>query len=156
MFDPTEIYLSHPFWVWIAFAAALLAIEVASGSGWLLWAAASAAVVAVLAGFAAISLPLAMLAFALLTIVSTLLARRYLPRSVTDPGHDINDQEGRLVGHHGVAVAAFAGRAGRVFIDGKEWAAELEEGDGLAAGSRVEVVAVAGARLRVKGAAAGA
>ena len=153
MFDPTALYLSHPFWVWIAFAAAILAIEIATGSGWLLWAAASAAVVSVLAGFAAVSLPLAMLAFALLTIVSTLLARRYLPRSVTNSdGHDINDQVVRLVGHHGVAVAPFAGRTGRVFIDGKEWAAELDEGDGLEAGARVEVVAVAGARLRVKGA----
>jgi membrane protein implicated in regulation of membrane protease activity len=70
----------------------------------------------------------------------------------SDHGHDINDNVGRLVGHHGVAVGAFAGRAGRVFIDGKEWAAELAEGDGLAAGSRVEVIGVAGAHLRVKGA----
>ena len=152
MFDPTELYLSHPFWVWIAFAAAILAIEVATGSGWLLWPAAAAAVVAVLAEFTPISAPLALVVFALLTIVSTLLARRYLPRSVTAHGHDINDQVNRLVGHHGVAVAAFAGRAGRVFIDGKEWAAELDEGDALEAGSRVEVVAVAGARLRVRGA----
>ena len=152
MFDPTELYLSHPFWVWIAFAAAILAIEVATGSGWLLWPAAAAAVVAVLAEFTPISAPLALVVFALLTIVSTLLARRYLPRSVTHHGHDINDQVNRLVGHHGVAVAAFAGRAGRVFIDGKEWAAELDEGDALEAGSRVEVVAVAGAHLRVRGA----
>jgi len=150
MFDPTAIYVSHPFWVWIAFGAAILAIEVATGSGWLLWPAASAAVVAVLVAFTSVTLPLAMLIFALLTIVSTLLARRYLPRSVTAHGHDINDQVNRLIGHHGVAVAAFAGKAGRVFIDGKEWAAELDEGDALAAGSRVEVVAVAGARLRVK------
>ena len=152
MFDPTELYLSHPFWVWIAFAAAILAVEVATGSGWLLWPAAAAAVVAVLAEFTPISAPLALVVFALLTIVSTLLARRYLPRSVTAHGHDINDQVNRLVGHHGVAVAAFAGRVGRVFIDGKEWAAELDEGDALEAGSRVEVVAVAGARLRVRGA----
>ena len=151
--DLTELYLSHPFWVWMAFAAALLAIEVATGSGWILPSSASAAVVAVLAVFAGISLPVALLIFALLTIASTLLARRYFPRSVTaDHGNDINDNIARLVGHHGVVVGGFAGRAGRVFIDGKEWAAELAEGDGLAAGSRVEVVGVAGAHLRVKGA----
>lgn len=152
MFDPTQIYVSHPFWVWIAFGAAILAIEVASGSGWLLWPAASAAAVAVLVAFTSVTLPLALLIFALLTIVSSLLARRYLPRSVTNEGHDINDQVSRLIGHHGVAVAPFAGRAGRVFIDGKEWAADLDEGEALEAGSRVEVVAVAGARLRVRGA----
>ena len=30
--DLTELYLSHPFWVWTAFAAALLAIEVATSA----------------------------------------------------------------------------------------------------------------------------
>ncbi len=150
--DVSDLYLTHPFWVWIGFAAALLAVEVATGSGWLLWPAAAAAVVSVLAGFAGVAPAIALLVFALLTILSTLLARRYLPRSVTHHSHDINDQVGRLVGHHGVAVGAFAGGAGRVFIDGKEWAAELDEGEGLAAGSRVEVVGVAGAHLRVRGA----
>ena len=148
--DLPQLSLIHPFWIWIAFAAALLAIEVATGSGWLLWPAASAAAVAVLAALVDLSLPVALLVFALLTIVSTLLARRYFPRSAADHGHDINDQVVRLVGHHGVAVAPFAGGVGRVFIDGKEWAAELSEGDRIEAGSRVEVVGVAGAHLRVK------
>ena len=151
--DLSELYLSHAFWVWMAFAAALLAIEVATGSGWLLPSSASAAAVAILAVFTGIPLPVALLVFALLSIATTLLARRYFPRWVTaDHGHDINDNVGRLVGHHGVVVGPFAGRAGRVFIDGKEWAAELAEGDGLEAGSRVEVVGVAGAHLRVRGA----
>jgi membrane protein implicated in regulation of membrane protease activity len=39
-----------------------------------------------------------------------------------------------------------------VFIDGKEWAAELDEGEALEAGSAVEVTGVTGARLRVRGA----
>jgi membrane protein implicated in regulation of membrane protease activity len=148
----TELYLSHPFWIWIGLGAALLAAEVSTGSGWLLWPAASAAVVALAAEVTHLSLSVSILAFALLTIVSTVMARRYLPRSVSDPGHDINDNVGRLMGHHGKAVAAFDGRSGRVFIDGKEWAAELAEGDGLEAGARVEVVGVAGARLQVRGA----
>jgi len=150
--DLADLYVSHPFWIWIGLAAALLAAEVATGSGWLLWPSASAGVVAVLAGFTGLPPAGALLAFASLTIVSSLLARRYMPRSLTTHAHDINDNVGRLVGHHGVAVAAFAGRAGRVFIDGKEWAAELDEGEGLAAGSRVEVVGVAGAHLRVRSA----
>ena len=144
-----DLYLAHPFWVWAALGAALLAVEILSGSGWLLWAAAAAAVV----GFATlfgISLPAALLLYAALTIVSTLAARRYLPRSVNGSGADINDNIGRLVGHRGEAVAAFENRSGRVFIDGKEWAAELDEGDRLKAGARVEVVGVSGARLKVR------
>lgn len=140
----------QPFWAWAALAAALLAVEVATGSGWLLWASASAAVTGVLVALLEPTTATAILAFAVLTIASTLLARRYLPRAVAATGGDINDNIARLVGHQGAAVQAFIGRNGRVFIDGKEWAAELDEGEGLEAGASVEVVGVQGARLRVR------
>jgi inner membrane protein len=145
-----DLYANQPYWVWVAIAAALLAIEVVTGSGWLLWASAAAGVVA-LATFAVdLSFAVEILLFAVLTMASTLLARRYFPRSITAGAGDINDNIGRLVGHRGSAVQAFAGRAGRVFIDGKEWAAELAEGDGLEAGAPVEVTGVQGARLLVR------
>jgi len=149
--DLTALYAAHPFWAWIALAAALLAVEVATGSGWLLWPAASAAAVALLAVFAGVAPMAALLTFAVLTILSTLLARRYLPHALLHPPHgDINDNVGRLVGHQGRVVRAFHGRTGRVFIDGKEWAAELDEGEALEAGARVEVTGVAGAALKVR------
>ncbi|THD56045.1 NfeD family protein [Phenylobacterium sp.] len=151
--DPMSLYLAHPFWSWAAVAALFLVVEVMTGSGWLLWPAGVAALVAFLATFAGLSPSDAVLVFALLTIASILLARRYLPKSLfRQPGGDINDSVGRLIGHQGRAVAAFVGRSGRVFVDGKEWAAELEDGETLAAGARVEVVGVAGAQLRVRGA----
>src|SRR4051794_8152075 len=118
MTDVLAFFPDHPFWAWMAIAGVLLAVEVATGSGWLLWPAASAAVVAVLVSFVGVSLAPAVLIFAGLTIVSTLLARRYLPRSLLQhAGRDINDNVERLVGHEGRAVAAFKDRAGRVFID---------------------------------------
>jgi inner membrane protein len=144
------IYADQPFWVWAGLAAALLAIEVVTGSGWLLWASASAAVTAVVAAFLGPSVPTAILVFAALTIASSLLARRYLPRQVNGSTGDINDNVGRLVGHRGSAVQAFTGRSGRVFIDGKEWAAELADGEALEAGASVQVVGVHGARLTVR------
>ena len=140
----------QPFWAWAALAAALLAVEVATGSGWLLWASASAAVTGVLVALLEPTTATAILVFAALTIASTLLARRYLPRAAAAGGGDINDNVGRLVGHHGSAAQAFTGRKGRVFIDGKEWAAELDDGEALEAGARVEVVGVQGARLKVR------
>ncbi len=144
------IVADQPFWLWAGLAAALLAAEVATGSGWLLWATASAAATAVVAALLEPSHPTAILVFAALTIASTLLARRYLPRPADAPGGDINDNVARLVGHRGSAVSAFERRAGRVFIDGKEWAAELDDGEGLEAGASVEVVGVQGARLKVR------
>jgi len=147
-----DLAAANPFWVWAAAGAALLAVEIATGSGWLLWPAASAGVVAILS----LVLPMDWLQatglFAVLTIVSTFAARRFMKRLRGHTGHDINDNVARLVGHHGKAVGAFAGRAGRVFIDGKEWAAELDDGGAVEAGAEVEVTGVAGARLRVRNA----
>jgi inner membrane protein len=151
--DLQTLYLFHPFWVWIALAGALLAVEVATGSGWMLWPAGSAAVVGVLVVYAGLNPGQAVLVFCLLTISSALLARRYLPKSLFHhAAGGINDNIGRLVGQEARVVSAFKGRSGRVFIDGKEWAAELDEGESLEAGARVEVTGVAGARLRVRGA----
>jgi membrane protein implicated in regulation of membrane protease activity len=144
------IYAAQPFWVWAALGAALLAVEVLTGSGWLLWAAASATVTAVVVVLIHPTVPTAILVFAVLTLVSTLAARRYLPRTTGARDGDINDNVGRLVGHHGSAVKAFHGRAGRVFIDGKEWPAELDDGEALEAGASIEVTGVEGTRLRVR------
>ena len=44
------LYLTHPFWVWLAVGAIFLAAEVPTASGYLLWPAASAGAVAVLLG----------------------------------------------------------------------------------------------------------
>jgi hypothetical protein len=150
--DPMSLYLAHPFWAWAAVAALFLVAEAMTGSGWLLWPAGVAALVALLATFAGLTPFDAVLVWVLLTISSILLARRYLPKSLFRPlGGDINDS-GRIVGQQGRAVVAFVGRSGRVFVDGKEWAAELEGGETLAAGARVEVTGVVGAQLRVRGA----
>ncbi|WP_293677432.1 NfeD family protein [uncultured Phenylobacterium sp.] len=145
------IYAAQPFWVWAGLAAALLGVEVLTGSGWLLWASASAAVTAVVAQLWGPDVPTTLLVFAVLTTASTLMAQRFLPRRPrVHDGSDINDNIGRLVGHRGSAVRAFSGRAGRVSIDGKEWAAELDDGEPLEAGARIEVVGVDGSRLRVR------
>lgn len=144
------IVADQPFWLWAGLAAALLAAEVATGSGWLLWATASAAATSVVVALLEPNTPTAVLIFAGLTIVSTVLARRYLPRPVDAPGGDINDNIGRLLGHRGSAVQAFQNQLGRVFVDGKEWAAEQDGDEALEAGARVEVVGVEGARLKVR------
>lgn len=145
-----EFYLAHGFWVWVAVAAAILAVEVSTGSGWLLWPAASAAVVAVLS-LVTDSPAMEIGVFAVLTIVSTLAARRFWPRS-TSEGRDINDNVARLVGHKGRVTAAFVHGAGRVLVDGKEWAAESEDAaQALGPDAVVEVIGLSsGSRLRVR------
>ncbi|MEO8115877.1 MAG: NfeD family protein [Phenylobacterium sp.] len=143
-----DVYGSHPFWIWAAIGAALLAFEVATGSGWLLWPAASAALVGLISLFVDLGMGWSLLVFAGLTIASTLAARRLIGRVAGDD-KDINDNTARLIGQSGLAAKAFENGAGRVFIDGKEWAAELEGDPSLEAGTRVEVVGLSGSRLRV-------
>jgi membrane protein implicated in regulation of membrane protease activity len=147
-----DLLVTHPFWLWLIVAAIILAVEVATGSGWLLWPAGAAALVGASTLAVPLSLPMELLLFAGLTIVTTLLARRYLPRSLVNAGSpDINDNVGRLVGHRGRAAGAFANGHGRVDIDGKEWEAELPAGGDLASGAAVEVVGVeGGARLIIR------
>lgn len=144
---------ASPLWLWLAASAGILAAEVATGSGYLLWASASAGVVAVLAG---LGIELGgwggqLVLFAVLAITSTFAARRLWPRARPAEGDLINDTPARLVGRHGRAVTAFDDAHGRVFVDGKEWAADAEAAGPLEPGARVEVLGVVGgSRLRVR------
>ena len=145
-----QVYVAHPFWVWLSAGAVLLAVEAATGAGYLLWAAAAAAVTAL---FALLRLgpELELGLFAVVTILATVLARRYLPDPFRTRAPDINAPRHRILGHRGSVVAAFDHGHGRVFVDGKEWAAELDDGAELAPGAAVEVTAVvSGSRLRVR------
>jgi membrane protein implicated in regulation of membrane protease activity len=139
--------LQHPFALWLAIGAVLLAVEVGTGSGWLLWPAASAAVMGLLGLTVHLDLMMQLVIFAILTIITTLAGRHFFARAGTG---DINDTRSRLAGLDGVAAGDFKGGQGRVFVDGKEWAATLEGGASLASGMKVVVVAVKGACLTVR------
>ena len=146
----TSFYLTHPLWIWGGLAATLLAVEVLTGSGWLLWVAASAGVTGLVVSLVGPDFTTTVLIFAALTLISTLAVRRYLPRAETASGQDINDYAGRLVGHRGSAVSAFVAGAGRVSVDGKEWAAQLDDGGVLDIGALVEITGIDGSQLKVR------
>jgi membrane protein implicated in regulation of membrane protease activity len=140
-----DLYANYPLLVWLGVAAIFLAIEVSTGSGWLLWPAGAAAIVAMLTFVLPDSLMIELAVFAVLTGVTALFGRRFLPQTIGG-GPDINDNLSRLVGKQGRMVGP-----GRVFIDGKEWAAVSDGADPLPE-QRVEVVAAEGAVLRVRAA----
>jgi inner membrane protein len=148
------IYLSHPFWVWLAVGAFFLVLEVPTASGYLLWPAASAGAVGVLTLWLAITPPFQLIVFAVLTIATTIVGHRVMPRRTAHEGPDISNRASRLAGRFGKAVAPFSAGQGRVFVDGAEWLAELEPGQTAPEpGARIEVVAVhGGGRLVVRGA----
>jgi membrane protein implicated in regulation of membrane protease activity len=146
------LVFTHPFWTWLAVGGLFLIGELLSGSGWLLWPAGAAAAVAVVARFVSLDGPTQIVLFMIVAVVATYVGRRYLPPAPKGQG-DINDPTPRLVGQQGETVSAFQAGLGRVFVDGKEWAAELDGGGELAAKSKVEVIEIlGGARLKVKAA----
>jgi len=141
--------VAHPAMAWLAIAAILLAIEVATGTGWLLWASGSAAAVSIAVLVVPLGAPVQFVLFAVLAVASSLLGRRLWPSRAHD-ADDINDNAGRVVGRKARVVAAFDGDRGRVAIDGKEWAAVLVAGATPATGDSVEVTAASGAELSVR------
>ncbi len=146
-----DIYLSHPLWVWMGVGAILLAVEVMTGSGWLLWPAACAVVVGLIT-LTGIDLGMAgsLAVFAVLTIITSLTARRFAPGFSRNDGDDINDRAGSLAGQIGVATTAFIDGDGRVLVNGAEWAGRLQDGGEVVLGAKLTVVRVLdGARLLV-------
>lgn len=145
--DFLALFSAHPFWGWLSVGVVLLAAEAATGTGWLLWPAVSAALTAVVVLTGKAPQPALQVGlFAGLTILATVSARPWLSRP---PRSDLNDRARRVLGQTGEARADFVAGRGRVFVDGAEWPAELEGGGELAAGAPVRVVRVEGARLIV-------
>ena len=142
----------HVFWIWFGLSGVFLIAELMSGSGWLLGPAGSAAAVGVTEIFVPMDWEWQMLMFAGIGVIATYLGRRFMPRFPRN-GPDINDPMPRLIGKQGKVASAFRSGLGRVFVDGKEWAAELDGGGDLAAQTLVEVVEIlGGARLKVRAA----
>ena len=145
-----DLYANQPFWIWVGVGAVILTAELATGSGWLLWPAVSAAIVAYLTMLGLdIGLPGEIGLFAAFTVATTLASRRFLKRR-PDALIDVNEPA-RLIGRTGLATSPFVQGYGRVAVEGCEWAAELESGESLEEGARVEVAAFKdGARLVVR------
>ena len=93
-----EWLLQNPLALWLVVAGILLAFEVGTGSGWLLWPTGSAVLTGLAALVFQIDLQMQMVIFALLTIVTTLAGRHFFPQAVLGGGGDINDTTARLAG----------------------------------------------------------
>lgn len=157
------LYLQDPFWIWLAVAAFFVALNLAAGVSLLMWPAGAAAIVATLELFGA---PLGLMGeagvFLGLLAVAGAIALLRMPRAVvaaTDPTSNIRpskaaagrpEQTGRLVGRIARSSGEFANGVGRVWIDGAEWAAELDGAETLEDAQPVRVTKViGGVRLQV-------
>ncbi len=142
---------THPAEVWGALAALFLVVELATGSGWLLWPCAAAALAALVALWPPSTWPAELLLFAVLTVVFTVIGRRWMARRrAGEHAGDLNDQSAQLVGRIGEVSAPFEQGRGRVFVSGKDWAADIEPPAEAPVGASVKVLALlSSSRLKV-------
>lgn len=137
------------FWHWWVLAAFLIAIEVFAPTTLFLWTGISAAAV----GLVLLVVPVMgweyqVLVFAALSVASVLAWRSYLrrrPVSTADP--KLNRRAKQYVGQQFVLQEPIVGGQARLSIGGVIWRIA---GDDVAAGTRVTVVGVDGATLKVE------
>ena len=153
------LYQQDPFWIWLAVASLFVALNLATGSSLLMWPGVAAAVVAVLEvvgvrlGLEAeagvfLARSAAMLAVLVLRaprpgVAASEPVRRVKPGKVATGTMEKGDS-GRLIGRIGRASSEFANGVGRVWIDGAEWAAELDGAEALNEGEPVRITKVVG------------
>ena len=139
-------------WHWLALAAVLVGIEIASTTFYFLWPGIAAALVgALLYFFPARSVNAQIVLFAAMAVVSTVLWKRYAPASwtTTDPHPTLNRRAAHYEGRRAQVAVSFANGRGAVLIDDTRWSAVTADGSDPAAGETVVVTGADGAVLRV-------
>jgi membrane protein implicated in regulation of membrane protease activity len=168
-----DLYLQNPFWIWLAVGAVFVALDIATGSGKLIWPGVAAAALAFI-NLADVRLgtPVEIAVFLAVSAVGVVLTsglHRRRPHASPDntlqtekkappPTPEAleaasQDRTGRLIGRIGRTTGEFVNGVGRVWIDGAEWGAEIDAGeDALPAEAPVRVMGVTGGvRLQVRG-----
>jgi membrane protein implicated in regulation of membrane protease activity len=145
------VLIDHHLGAWLLLAAVCLAVEIHTGSGWLLWPCAAAGVTALVALSPIAGWGVESAAFAGLTLMFTVAGRGWMARRhVVHDGPDLNDQAALLVGSVGEVSTPFENGRGRVFVSGKDWAAELDPAADAPVGASIRVLALASSsRLKV-------
>lgn len=142
------------FWIWLALACLLLAVEVLIvPSGFFLCLGSSAVVVAAVVFFLPdLTWLWAVTLFSVLSVASGWLWWKLLRkrRSVTraEQAEALNVKSKQLVGYRGVLAEDMRGGRGRLRVNDSPWPAEADQD--YPAGTLVEVVEVTGITLKVK------
>jgi membrane protein implicated in regulation of membrane protease activity len=136
------------FWYWWVLATVLLGIEIMTAGFFFVWMSAAA----VLTGFLALIMPFLSLnaqlfIFAVLSMVSVILWKRYMNKHpiVTDHPH-LNQRGAQYIGRTFTLIEAIENGQGRVKVDDSRWRVE---GEDCPQGSTVKVVAVDGTVFKV-------
>jgi len=135
-------------WAWLVFAALLGVAEVLIPGVFLIWVALAAAVTGLVALLLPVSVPVQLLIFALLCLVSVWGGRRwYVANPVNSQDPLLNDRTARLIGDIVLVVEAIEAGRGRVKVGDSVWSCR---GPDAPVGSRVRVVGADASVLQVE------
>jgi inner membrane protein len=138
-------------WRWLALAAVLFTIELATGTAYLLWLSAAAVMTAALSalpGQTGIAFELVL--FGAFSIGSTLIGQKFFkPAAIESEQPDINNPMQRHLGAHVIAIGNFAGGQGRVSLGDTQWSAQTLDGSSPTDGVGLKVIRVEGTILHV-------
>lgn len=138
----------EPHWTWLALGLMLGVAEMIIPGVFLIWLAGAAIITGLLTLVLPIGIPLQIVTFAALAIVSVFVGRRYLrdnPILEADP--KMNRRGQRMVGDTVVVVSPIVNGRGRVRHGDSEW---IAKGEDAAAGDRVRITGSDGAVLLVE------
>ena len=135
-------------WGWLVFAALLGMGEVLMPGVFLIWVALAAAVTGLIALLLPVSVPVQLLIFALLCLVSVWGGRRWYAANPVDSQDPLlNDRTARLIGEIVLVVEAIEAGRGRVKVGDSVWSCR---GPDAPAGARGRVVGAEASVLQVE------
>ena len=135
-------------WTWLLLAALLAIAEMALPGVFLIWIAGAAALTGIISGLFALGWQLQLPLFVVLAIASIFIGRNWLrrhPIATSDAG--LNDRAARLIGQIVTVEQAIESGEGKVQVGDSPW---LATGPDAPVGTRVRIVAVEGATLKVE------
>jgi len=137
------------YWDWFIAGLALVILEIFAPGAVFMWLGIAAGAVGVFVFvIPELSWKWQFALFAVLSVVSIVVSRRYMKRRPVDTDHPgLNRRGAQYVGRNFVLDEAIVDGQGRMRVDDGAWRVE---GPDLPAGARVRVAAVTGAILRVE------
>ena len=137
------------YWDWFIAGLVLVILEIFAPGAVFLWLGIAAGVVGAVVFFAPhLDWKFQFTLFAVLSVVSIVVSRRYLKRRPLETDHpNLNRRGAQYVGRDLILDAALSGGRGRLRVDDTTWRVE---GPDLPAGAKVRVTAVNGATLKIE------
>ncbi len=137
------------YWDWFIAGLVLVILEIFAPGAVFLWLGIAAGVVGAVVFFAPyLDWKFQFTLFAVLSVVSIVVSRRYLKRRPLETDHpNLNRRGAQYVGRDLILDAALSGGQGRLRVDDTTWRVE---GPDLPAGAKVRVTAVNGATLKIE------